>query len=112
MRFSRKLSIFKRDKERCYICYTPLTLSTMTCDHVIPKCKGGGNTQDNLRCCCFNCNQKKGLVDGFCHDLNRKTILNDECVNRFVRIYSYFNQVIQKRELNVGVESESLSCSN
>ena len=32
----------------------------MTKDHIIPKSKGGGNTQDNYQTMCLRCNSKKG----------------------------------------------------
>ena len=32
-------------------------------DHVIPKCKGGPNTPDNIQLICANCHQDKTRVD-------------------------------------------------
>lgn len=31
-----------------------------TIDHIIPRSKGGGSKQSNLRVLCFSCNLKKG----------------------------------------------------
>jgi len=31
-----------------------------TIDHIIPLCKGGGNTKDNMVIACYNCNRLKG----------------------------------------------------
>jgi 5-methylcytosine-specific restriction endonuclease McrA len=32
----------------------------LTLDHVVPKCKGGRSTWDNLVACCHPCNNRKG----------------------------------------------------
>lgn len=55
--FPTKSLIHKRDDFQCQYCgaYRNLTI-----DHVIPKSKGGGDTWDNLVCCCYRCNIKKG----------------------------------------------------
>lgn len=38
-----------------------------TIDHILPLCKGGGNTIDNLVIACYKCNREKGdkLLDEF-----------------------------------------------
>lgn len=34
--------------------------SVVTRDHVVPLAKGGGNSIENIRPCCYSCNSKKG----------------------------------------------------
>ena len=34
----------------------------LTIDHVIPRCKGGGDTWENLVVACSSCNTKKGSM--------------------------------------------------
>lgn len=51
--------LLKRAKCRCAYCARPLTILTMTIDHVIPKALGGTGAQHNLRCACWDCNQAK-----------------------------------------------------
>lgn len=51
--------IWNRDGRKCRYCQTPLTLRTMTIDHVEPRSKGGGNSDENLACCCEVCNASK-----------------------------------------------------
>lgn len=59
--------LYKRDKGFCYICGKHLVLNdeynrleAPTIEHVIPICKGGTNTWDNVKLACRNCNNKKG----------------------------------------------------
>lgn len=33
-----------------------------TFDHVLPVVKGGATSKENLKLCCFNCNQAKGSL--------------------------------------------------
>lgn len=56
---------FKNKAERCYYCRTPVAELRikgvyMTVDHVLPKCKGGSNDEDNLVTACERCNNMKG----------------------------------------------------
>ena len=55
-KLNRKRRILKAYGCACIYCKKPLTLETMTIEHVIPKSKGGGNTLDNLRPACSFCN--------------------------------------------------------
>lgn len=58
--------VYKRDKWRCYLCGDKVIKSLVyhpkqaTLDHVIPMAKGGSHTYDNIRCCCHECNWRKG----------------------------------------------------
>lgn len=57
----RKLSlILGRTKGCCSYCGTPLTLETMTIDHMVPRSKGGSDDVSNLYACCSSCNTAKG----------------------------------------------------
>jgi 5-methylcytosine-specific restriction endonuclease McrA len=55
-RISRR-AIFARDQHRCQYCGSDRHL---TVDHVVPRCKGGLDTWDNLVTSCAPCNRKKG----------------------------------------------------
>lgn len=57
LRLSRK-EIYTRDNHECQYCGR--TSRDLTLDHVIPQCKGGQNTWDNLVTACRSCNLKKG----------------------------------------------------
>jgi 5-methylcytosine-specific restriction endonuclease McrA len=49
-------NIFRRDGMKCVYCDSTKNL---TIDHVLPRCRGGANTWDNLTTCCSKCNNKK-----------------------------------------------------
>ncbi len=49
--------IYKRDGHKCQYCGATRKL---TIDHVIPRCKGGDDSWENLVVACSSCNTKKG----------------------------------------------------
>lgn len=58
--------IFERDGYLCHLCLSPCDSTATwpdplapTLDHVIPLARGGGHTEENLRCAHWMCNQKK-----------------------------------------------------
>jgi len=53
-------NIFKRDNYDCQYCSCRLDGSSATVDHVIPRCRGGRHTWNNVVTCCLKCNRKKG----------------------------------------------------
>lgn len=55
-RISRR-AVFARDRHRCQYCGSERHL---TVDHVVPRCKGGADSWDNLVTSCAPCNRKKG----------------------------------------------------
>ena len=52
-----KTMIYKRDSNSCQYCGSTRNL---TIDHIIPKCRGGEDTWENLVVACGPCNTKKG----------------------------------------------------
>lgn len=52
-----KTMIYKRDNNSCQYCGSTRNL---TIDHIIPKCRGGEDTWENLVVACGPCNTKKG----------------------------------------------------
>lgn len=55
-KINRKNRIFKAYGCNCIYCKKPLTLETMTIEHVVPRAKGGNNKLENLRPACSFCN--------------------------------------------------------
>ena len=51
-------AIFARDRWTCQYCGRER--GSLTVDHVIPRCKGGGSSWDNIVTCCAPCNRRKG----------------------------------------------------
>jgi 5-methylcytosine-specific restriction endonuclease McrA len=58
VRFSRR-NVYLRDKYRCQYCNILVDPKEITCDHVIPRSRGGKTTWDNVVACCHPCNLKK-----------------------------------------------------
>lgn len=56
---SRK-SIIARDRGICQYCHRKPAASKMTLDHIIPKCRAGAESWENLVACCQPCNNRKG----------------------------------------------------
>lgn len=50
----------KPGKFTCCYCGIPLDRSNYTRDHLIPVNRGGKTTHDNIKPCCYDCNQEKG----------------------------------------------------
>jgi 5-methylcytosine-specific restriction endonuclease McrA len=48
------------DAVRCWRCGKLLTLVEMTVDRIIPGCRGGRYTRDNIRPACARCNSETG----------------------------------------------------
>jgi 5-methylcytosine-specific restriction endonuclease McrA len=58
-KYSRR-NIYARDKYRCQYCGRQHPMDDLTCDHVIPRSRGGRAEWDNIVTCCVSCNRKKG----------------------------------------------------
>lgn len=52
-----KAAIYRRDNFSCQYCGSTRSL---TIDHVVPRCRGGQDTWENLVLACYSCNAKKG----------------------------------------------------
>jgi 5-methylcytosine-specific restriction endonuclease McrA len=59
VRFTRK-NIYFRDKNRCQYCGRKFATRELNLDHVVPLSRGGRTSWDNVVCCCFSCNHRKG----------------------------------------------------
>jgi len=59
IRFTRA-NIFARDRNTCQYCGRVFPRNELSIDHVIPRSYGGKSFWENVVCCCFNCNRKKG----------------------------------------------------
>jgi 5-methylcytosine-specific restriction endonuclease McrA len=55
-----KNNVAVRDNYVCQFCGKKLNKKTVTIDHVIPKCQGGGNKWGNTVASCKPCNNRKG----------------------------------------------------
>ena len=51
--------VYNIQNGRCSMCGDKIQYTNFTVDHIIPVCKGGSNTLDNMEAMCGICNQMK-----------------------------------------------------
>jgi 5-methylcytosine-specific restriction endonuclease McrA len=54
-----RFNVFLRDRFRCQYCGTAHASPDLTFDHVIPKCRGGATSWNNVVAACSPCNTRK-----------------------------------------------------
>jgi 5-methylcytosine-specific restriction endonuclease McrA len=59
VRLNRR-NIFARDANLCQYCGKRFATSELSLDHVLPTCRGGDTSWENLVCACVRCNVRKG----------------------------------------------------
>ena len=59
VRLNRR-NIFSRDANLCQYCGKRFSTSELSLDHVLPTCRGGDTSWENMVCACVKCNVRKG----------------------------------------------------
>ncbi len=59
VRLNRR-NIFARDGNHCQYCGRRFPSSELSLDHIVPTCRGGETSWENLVCACVKCNVRKG----------------------------------------------------
>jgi 5-methylcytosine-specific restriction endonuclease McrA len=59
IKFSRA-TIYQRDRYTCQYCGARPGAKGLNYDHVVPRCRGGETTFENIVCSCHACNLRKG----------------------------------------------------
>ena len=59
VKFTRR-NVFARDGNICQYCGRRFGNAELSLDHVLPRAQGGGNSWENVVCCCVRCNVRKG----------------------------------------------------
>ena len=59
VKFTRR-NLFARDGNICQYCGRRYGISELSLDHIVPRAQGGGNSWENVVCCCVQCNVRKG----------------------------------------------------
>lgn len=59
MQESVRSKLLKESGNRCFYCGAPISVRSMTIDHIIPKAKGGSDHFSNKTCACGRCNNDK-----------------------------------------------------
>lgn len=95
---TKRISIFKRDGGKCYICGLKLTVETMSLDHQEPRFAGGGSKQENLKCCCYKCNNKKSCIEQVLAQKNcAKYGVHPDFIKRITKAYSYYYRIVKRK---------------
>jgi hypothetical protein len=50
---------WRENNRKCHYCRNKLELKEVTADHVVPQSKYGLTKRENIKGCCFSCNQNK-----------------------------------------------------
>lgn len=59
VRLNRR-NIFARDGNHCQYCGKRFPTNELSLDHIVPTCRGGETSWENLVCACVRCNVRKG----------------------------------------------------
>ncbi len=89
---AKRERIFHKCNGKCCFCGMRLQMENadkkdyMTIDHIIAKCKGGTNKDENLQALCWTCNELKNQLD------------NDTFIEAAIRagMYLYFKRLFGK----------------
>ena len=65
--------IYESDEHTCQYCGSKKHLSI---DHVIPRCRGGEDTWENLVVACSSCNVKKGSTPLHWYEVDEDSTTN------------------------------------
>ena len=91
--------VINRDGLICCYCDTPLTLETVTMEHIVPDSKRGTFNTTNLTVSCSNCNNRRGNKPFFeyCKQFN----FSEDKANKYKKLY--FNN-LRIKVLNIAKE--------
>jgi len=78
-------SVIIRDGLVCCYCNSPLTLETVTMEHIVPDSKRGTYNSTNLTVSCANCNNKRGNKPFF--EYCKKFDFSDEKLEKYKKLY-------------------------
>lgn len=57
-----RMVVFERDNGTCYLCGLPIPIEDFNTDHVVPLCRNGAHTYDNVRATHQKCNYAKSTL--------------------------------------------------
>ena len=69
---ANQFNVFLRDRFACQYCGDRFATQNLSLDHVLPRCRGGADSWENVVCACRKCNVQKG---GRTPDEARMTLL-------------------------------------
>lgn len=68
-----RTTLYHQQKKKCYYCEKVVAKQAITCDHLIPMCRGGKDEPSNWVMACYQCNAAKRdmMPDDFIRLLKR-----------------------------------------
>lgn len=91
--------VINRDGQLCCYCDKPLTIESVTMEHIVPDSKRGTFNTTNLTVSCSKCNNQRGNKPFF--DYCIKFNWSEEKINKYKRLY--FNN-LRIKVLNIAKE--------
>ena len=76
-----RFNVFLRDKFECQYCGSRYNAENLTFDHVVPRCRGGRTSWQNVVAACSPCNLRKG--DKMVHKAGLKLLKKPHQPNNF-----------------------------
>lgn len=102
-----RFDIFKRDGFICQYCGNTPPKVVLEVDHIIPVCKGGTNSIDNLISACFDCN--RGKSGNELTAIPKTTIEKTESLLEKELQYKAFRKIQKKIEDRINKEAEEVN---
>lgn len=93
-----KITALSDQQNKCKYCRDPLTVTTTTADHVIPRKENGQDTKDNIVASCGPCNIAKG-------SMSYKKFMGYVTATEIPRVYFMgIKMAWARRRINMAVE--------
>lgn len=87
-----KVFILDKSRGKCASCGVPLSIHSMTTEHIIPLSKGGTNEPKNIIALCYECNQKK--TNHVLHPFDYYSYIKEQYMEEICKMYhEYIKEV-------------------
>lgn len=106
---AKRQAVLEKSQGRCAYCHTPLTLKTLTVDHIRPKSSfasaGEADNIDNLCACCKTCNTIKADMPvkkfkTFVNTRSNELLKLDSELRKAIALTEQLSQKIESKKFN------------